>query len=607
MKQTKFFNFVNEIEQPIPLYTPNDFAKEDPFGQEALVIIKAKQAWDITKGNSSIKIAVIDNGFDVNHEDIVNQIVYKDGDVSWTGPGNSHGGKVAGVAACETDNNKGISSIGFNSKLMLYLFNDPYNKMMAASLNGAKVINCSFRDPICSPISYNQDIINMIVDNGTTIVAAAGNGNAAASCPSGDLDGDGYDDGNGYAYPASYDNVISVSGTDTDDTYFKNVPFTAHFTFNDKVDLTAPGWSVTVTVDGNNYGYSNGTSFASPMVAGTVALLLDANSCLTPGEIEFILKQSANKSVNDPNLFPENAPYVNVAGAGRLDAYEAVNLAKNNYPNVLLNVVSTKGPSLICTSGSSFSLENVPAGLSITWSKSSNLTYVSGQGTNSYKVKASSSSTSGSGWVQATINTGCGSPVTLPQKTVWVGKPSGVTTNPSGVPAVQASLGSWVVIRVNSTPGASTSSLNWWTNNSFALDLNPGYGNCSVECQQVGYNFVYVTSSNVCGTSPSRQIPINVKSGGGGGQLGPLLMYSPNPVSNELVVSLSSDDVKAQGVIEKGGNYEVILYDSWQKPVYQGVLDKGTLRIDMSNLPKGIYYLTAYSDVELFRKQIIKE
>ena len=291
-----------------------------------------------------------------------------------------------------------------------------------------------------------------------------------------------------------------------------------------------------------------------------------------------------------------SGPYTSVASSKTL-SIEAIDL--NNPPTIT-------GSTTVCTTGSTFILNNVPSQQTVTWaiSPSNLVATASGTGTTA-NISAANPFISGAASITYTV-TGCTKTNTFSEP-IWVGKPSGVSTNPSGVPAVQASLGSWVVIRVNSTPGASTFSLNWWTNNSFALDLNPGYGNCSVECQQIGYNYVYVTSSNVCGTSPSRQIPINVTSGGGGGQLGPLLMYSPNPVSNELVVSLSSDDVKAQGVIEKGGNYEVILYDSRQKAVYQGVLDKGTLRIDMSDLPKGIYYLTAYSDVELFRGQIIKE
>lgn len=75
------------------------------------------------------------------------------------------------------------------------------------------------------------------------------------------------------------------------------------------------------------------------------------------------------------------------------------------------------GSDLVCTSNSTFTITNRPSGTTVTWTKSSNLQYVSGQGTNSYIVKAASSSTYGSGWVQATIYGN----VTI-REYVWVGK-----------------------------------------------------------------------------------------------------------------------------------------------------------------------------------------
>ena len=113
-RNSNFFELVEKIETPIPLYDPNDFALQDPNGgQWALINIKAKQAWDISQGSSSVKIAIIDFGFQT-HEDLVNQIVYQDANM----PVNEHGNTVSGCVACETDNGLGLSSIGFNSKLM---------------------------------------------------------------------------------------------------------------------------------------------------------------------------------------------------------------------------------------------------------------------------------------------------------------------------------------------------------------------------------------------------------------------------------------------------------------------------------------------------------
>lgn len=320
----KVFEIIEPINDPITNYLPNDFALVDPpfstpdrGSQWYLTHISAQQAWDKTKGSATVKIGVVDNGFNVTHEDLMNQIVFTDGDV--TGAADSHGSLVSGIAAAETDNAKGLSSIGFNSKLMLYLFQSPFDKMMDASLNGAKVINTSWYTAGCSYSQAEQDIVNMIVANGTTIVSAAGNGTVQTNC--GDPDG--------YAYPACYDNVISVSGTFYD-SYFDDGSNVNRFTFNDKVDLTAPGWHL-MTTGGSNptfYTRQSGTSLSAPLVTGTVALMYSLKSCLTPYEVEYILKKAANKGVFNTELHPENAPFVNTSGAGRLDANVAIDFTQ---------------------------------------------------------------------------------------------------------------------------------------------------------------------------------------------------------------------------------------------------------------------------------------
>jgi hypothetical protein len=95
---------------------------------------------------------------------------------------------------------------------------------------------------------------------------------------------------------------------------------------------------------------------------------------------------------------------------------------------ILLNLFDSENPPLItgispvCHTGRTFTLSNFPQNSSINWNQSSNLTYISGQGTISYNVRAQSASTTGSGWVEATISTPCG---TIPAiiNTIWVGKP----------------------------------------------------------------------------------------------------------------------------------------------------------------------------------------
>jgi hypothetical protein len=64
---------------------------------------------------------------------------------------------------------------------------------------------------------------------------------------------------------------------------------------------------------------------------------------------------------------------------------------------------------IVCNTNTTFSLGNLPPGSSVTWTKSDNLTYVSGQNSANYTVKATGPATSGEGWVQITMNGPCGS------------------------------------------------------------------------------------------------------------------------------------------------------------------------------------------------------
>jgi len=108
----------------------------------------------------------------------------------------------------------------------------------------------------------------------------------------------------------------------------------------------------------------------------------------------------------------------------------SVFLDPNNTGAMTTNTIKipyVSGTSTVCTTSSTFNIQNRPPGSTVSWTKSSNLTYVSGQGIDNYTVKAVNSSTSGQGWVQATLN-GPGGVVELPPKEVWVGNPYAPTS-----------------------------------------------------------------------------------------------------------------------------------------------------------------------------------
>jgi subtilisin family serine protease len=355
----------------------------------ALALINAPQAWDVTEGNPNVIIGIVDEGFESRHEDLINKVLPSV--PSYTlGATNSfaHGTAVAGIAACETNNNLGRSSIG--NKSSLKLFDDfttinnvrltPYNYILKAAQapNNSKVINVS----LIGSCLYNideQEIIDVVHDQyHAIIVAAAGNGIHGNHCPP----VAGNDDGNSLVYPASYNHVISVSGVGC--MYDPNTFFTVTsgcsplaipyqncasgtsigiggwkdyfnrfpnartvcpslvdytLTANDKVDLCAvgydvPSFGVNYYPPGDPrpplslYGFGGGTSYATAQVSGTIALMLAVNPNFSSEDVEGILKCTSR----DVYEIWENTYYLNKLGTGRLDAGKALQLAQTWIP-----------------------------------------------------------------------------------------------------------------------------------------------------------------------------------------------------------------------------------------------------------------------------------
>jgi hypothetical protein len=323
----ELFEDVEQVEASVSSFIPNDYSLVFA-GSIHLQQIRAQQAWDLSKGARSISVAVSDpNGFYFGHPDYVNsdgtnQIVYRDAgaddQTSIGSSGGAHGLVVASTVAAATNNNVGISALGYNTSLMA--FDGTPQAMLSASYDHNAPIVVASWTYSCTYINSHQLIMDMIHDNGTVIIVAAGNGNMSASgCPS--------PDGkyNGMTYPASYNHVISVGSVGHNDEYAQSVgmPEKGHHSFNQAVDLTAPGWGVAVAAAPDNlYSYSTGTgtSVSAPMVAGLAALILSLKSDLAPEDVEFILKSTA-RNVNN---VPGNEVYASVSGAGRIDAYSAV-------------------------------------------------------------------------------------------------------------------------------------------------------------------------------------------------------------------------------------------------------------------------------------------
>lgn len=323
--------------QPIPVnqlfYTPND----PLIGNQWYVDkIELKQAWDISKGDTNVVIAISDTGVNVFHEDLVGQIKYNwadpingvdddnDGYIDnyrgWDMAGNDnnpyeasapHGTTVAGIAGAKTDNGKGVVGVGFNCKILpvrsdlqttLTGFEHDYESIVYAADHGANVINCSWGS--LANLPYGQDIVNYATYNkDALVVCAAGNFHRP------DI-----------IFPASYEHAISVACVNENDCKWFDVGTINGSAYGFYVDASAPGVNIWTT-DGNSYKKQFvGTSLSAPIFSGIAGLVRSFNpkyNALQAGERVRISSQNID-------TVPTNAPFAKLLGHGRVNAYHAL-------------------------------------------------------------------------------------------------------------------------------------------------------------------------------------------------------------------------------------------------------------------------------------------
>lgn len=301
--------------------TPNDPKYSSQWGWAK---IQAPEAWDITTGSSNVTVAVIDTG-DSNHPDLLSNTIAGrnlfdesrpvtdtlSGKCEWA---RGHGTHVAGTIGAIGNNSLGVTGLNWNTKIMHLNIVDPNHPIcdepddvLAKALrytadNGIRVVNLSLGDEFSAPNVTNPQIVKEAVayaiSKNVVVVAAAGNNNRDVA----------------NFYPASYDGVIAVAASTPQDTKasFSN--------WGSRIDVAAPGVEILSTFPGGGYRPWEGTSMASPHVAGLAALMLSANSSLTPADVRQIIQSTA-----DDLGVPGKDIYF---GYGRINAKKAVEEAR---------------------------------------------------------------------------------------------------------------------------------------------------------------------------------------------------------------------------------------------------------------------------------------
>lgn len=323
------------------LFTPND-----PFlsFQWYLDTIRAKLAWNTTKGDSNVVIGIIDTGTSFAHEDLVNQVALnladpidgidndgdgyvdnyrgwdfggtsywapQDNDPTFVGnaPGMDHGVLVTGVACAQANNSAGIAGAGYNTQFMplkaavdqSISISFGLEAIVYAADHGADILNLSWGSG-----SYSQFAESVMryasVNHGVLLVAAAGNRHQDT-----------------YVYPASYPHVMAVAATQQTGTVWDNGNGTGT-SYNFLVDISAPGSNLMTTAGPASYwGGATGTSMSAPLVCAGAALVRARYPQLNNMQAGEMVRVMAT------DIYPVNPSYLeDKIGLGQLNLLNAV-------------------------------------------------------------------------------------------------------------------------------------------------------------------------------------------------------------------------------------------------------------------------------------------
>ncbi len=287
-------------------------------------------AWDFTQG-AGIKIGITDDGFDLPHEDLQQNIWVNAGEVAGNGldddangyvddvngwdfitgnndpnpnsASNNHGTHVAGIAAARTNNAIGVAGTAGQATIMPLQFYDLTLGWNAAEIaaaytyganNGAKIVSTSYNvDGWVGDPTFTAGLQYMY-DQGVMHFNSAGN-NGALNPPR-----------------QAFEQSLLVASTEVGDV------LSGFTNYGTGIDLAAPGGNILSTLPGNTYDYFSGTSMATPNAAAAAALVWAKNPGWTREQVAAQLLGWA------ANIDSANPAFVGLYGAGRVNSFFAV-------------------------------------------------------------------------------------------------------------------------------------------------------------------------------------------------------------------------------------------------------------------------------------------
>jgi len=313
-----------------------DITPNDPFYSEqwGLVKIKAPAGWVKTTGTNESIIAILDTGINYDHEDFSGKVDLADAKNYVSGGTDplddfGHGTAVSGIIGAVTDNSLGIAGLDWHAKLLPIKVLDSSGSgdisdisealayLTAKKTAGKNIVaaNMSLGQYNTGADHYTEEDPASLKERcqeaynaGIVLVAAAGNGNV---------------DWN--TYPAYYSTVLAVAATDQDDKRSvwtgidPDTGQTQASNYASWVDVAAPGSGIFSTVMSGSYANGwNGTSLASPFVAGLAGLIKAVNPALSPASVYAQIAGLAD------NIDALNPGYAGKLGSGRINVYRSL-------------------------------------------------------------------------------------------------------------------------------------------------------------------------------------------------------------------------------------------------------------------------------------------
>ncbi len=316
---------------PVGEFTPNDPMFAQQWGLHRAEI---PRAWEIVRGSSDLTIAVIDEGVELAHPDLnVHPVSWNASNDTYDGsPTGNHGTACAGIIGALFDNGQGVAGAASGVQIMAiatatWADIDIAEGLYFAANNGARIVSMSFGvydSWGMWDFTLVRDALQYAQDQGLLLIAASGNENQSIA-----------------RFPGSDSRTLCVGGTNRSDERKRIGDSSSEnwwgACFGPDLDVVAPCLEMPTTDRLGNFGYDlgdyfdsfNGTSSATPLVAGLAGLILSLRPNLTNVEVRSIIETTCDKI--SPSLYAyahdgakPSGTWNNEVGYGRINAERAL-------------------------------------------------------------------------------------------------------------------------------------------------------------------------------------------------------------------------------------------------------------------------------------------